>query len=338
MIRFITSKINYREVLREFAEVLQVNSEGDRIVFPPGIAKGFMQVEELANGLLVMISDYCMNSNIYYERTNTEEEYYFLRFEHITSGTYLVTKIEGEEYREQHKERASVYLMCSLMDVGFAVGKGTDAQMIAVQFPREWLAKYLQLETYDNILHHYLALKTKALLFEPLDAEYRRILKELREFDISHPAHSTMLNNRIMTLIERFFYNLYEKRKKLRYRVDFSDEDIQKVRKVERLITEDIKKECPPINELARTVFISASKLKKLFKTMFGVPIYQHYLQQKMHEARRMLLSSKHNVKEVGMELGYINLSNFSAAFKKEFGMLPSELLRGQKTELASSG
>ena len=32
-------------------------------------------------------------------------------------------------------------------------------------------------------------------------------------------------------------------------------------------------------------------------------------------------------VKEVAMELGYSNLSNFTIAFKKEFGLLPSKLL-----------
>jgi AraC-like DNA-binding protein len=336
MFRLSTNKINYREVLGEFSQALQVKLLGNRLVFPPHIADGFLQVEELANGLLVMISDFSMNSNLDFERNNTEEEFYFLRFEHTMSGNYLVTKIEGEEFREQHMERARVFLTCSLMDVGFAIGRGTDTQAIAVQFSREWLAKFLKMETYDKILQHYLALKTKALLFEPLDAEYRRILKEIRELDISHPTHSTILHNRIMMLIERFFFNLYEKRKRLRYRVDLSDEDIQKVRKVERMITEDLKKDCTPINELARMVFISPSKLKNIFRKMFGVPIYQHYLQQKMHEARRMLLSGKYTVKEVGMGLGYNNLSNFSSAFKKEFGILPSNLLREQKTGLTS--
>ncbi|OYW19244.1 MAG: hypothetical protein B7Z54_04295 [Sphingobacteriales bacterium 12-47-4] len=31
-------------------------------------------------------------------------------------------------------------------------------------------------------------------------------------------------------------------------------------------------------------------------------------------------------IKEVGMQVGYTNLSHFSVAFKKEFGVLPSEM------------
>jgi AraC-like DNA-binding protein len=44
-----------------------------------------------------------------------------------------------------------------------------------------------------------------------------------------------------------------------------------------------------------------------------------------MMKARQMLNSKKHSVKEVGMQLGFKNLSNFTIAFKKEFSILPSQ-------------
>jgi AraC-like DNA-binding protein len=46
-----------------------------------------------------------------------------------------------------------------------------------------------------------------------------------------------------------------------------------------------------------------------------------------MNKAKAMLLSKKYNVKEVGMDLGYSNLSNFAKAFRKSFDQLPSDLL-----------
>jgi AraC-like DNA-binding protein len=46
-----------------------------------------------------------------------------------------------------------------------------------------------------------------------------------------------------------------------------------------------------------------------------------------MQAAKDKLLAGNHSVKEVAMELGYSNLSNFTIAFKKEFGLLPSKLL-----------
>ena len=47
-----------------------------------------------------------------------------------------------------------------------------------------------------------------------------------------------------------------------------------------------------------------------------------------MQKAKSMLLSNKFSIKEVGMSLGYVNMSNFSAAFRKEFKVLPSQLVR----------
>jgi AraC-like DNA-binding protein len=45
-----------------------------------------------------------------------------------------------------------------------------------------------------------------------------------------------------------------------------------------------------------------------------------------MQKARSLLLTGQYTVKEVGLQLGYTNLSNFSLAFKKEFGILPSHV------------
>jgi AraC-like DNA-binding protein len=74
-------------------------------------------------------------------------------------------------------------------------------------------------------------------------------------------------------------------------------------------------------------VSISESKLKKDFKLIYGLPVYEYFQKIRMQTAKDKLLSGDHSVKEVAMELGYSNLSNFTIAFKKEFGLLPSKLL-----------
>jgi AraC-like DNA-binding protein len=84
----------------------------------------------------------------------------------------------------------------------------------------------------------------------------------------------------------------------------------------------------PTIKELAKEVAMSESKLKKIFKTVFGLPPYEYFQKHRMQKARIMLLSGDHSIKDVGYTLGYSNLSNFTLAFKKEFKMLPSDLLK----------
>jgi AraC-like DNA-binding protein len=109
--------------------------------------------------------------------------------------------------------------------------------------------------------------------------------------------------------------------------VPLSKADIDRVMQVEAALTRDIFEPAPTIHQLARMVSISESKLKKDFKLIYRVPVYEYFQKVRMQAAKDKLLSGDHSVKEVAMELGYSNLSNFTIAFKKEFGLLPSKLL-----------
>jgi AraC-like DNA-binding protein len=110
------------------------------------------------------------------------------------------------------------------------------------------------------------------------------------------------------------------------FRVPLSPDDINRVMNIESILTKDIFQPAPSIQQLSKMAAISESKLKKDFKTMYGFPIYEYYQKARMQAARDKLLTGKYSVKEVAMELGYSNLSNFTIAFKKEFGLLPSQL------------
>ncbi len=120
---------------------------------------------------------------------------------------------------------------------------------------------------------------------------------------------------------------LYERKRNSHFNVPLSKADIDRVMQVEAVLTRDILEPAPTINQLARMVSISESKLKKDFKLIYGVPVYEYFQKVRMQAAKDKLLSGDHSVKEVAMELGYSNLSNFTIAFKKEFGLLPSKLL-----------
>ena len=92
---------------------------------------------------------------------------------------------------------------------------------------------------------------------------------------------------------------------------------------MERELVKDLSN-APTITQLAKQAALSPSKLKKQFKDVFGLPIYEHFQKVRMTRARELLLEGGRSVKEVGMELGYSNLSNFSLAFRKVFDTLPS--------------
>jgi AraC-like DNA-binding protein len=81
------------------------------------------------------------------------------------------------------------------------------------------------------------------------------------------------------------------------------------------------------IRELSRKVAINECYLKKGFKEMFGMTIFEFYQSQRMEHARYLLYEKGLNVTDVSVLLGYSSISHFSTAFKKHTGLKPCELL-----------
>ena len=85
----------------------------------------------------------------------------------------------------------------------------------------------------------------------------------------------------------------------------------------------------PSCEELARKVNISTSKLSKGFSSLFGTSVHAYIIDQRLEKAASLLLESNLNVSQVAAFVGYSKPSNFAAAFKKKYGVIP----KNYKTE-----
>ena len=89
------------------------------------------------------------------------------------------------------------------------------------------------------------------------------------------------------------------------------------------LMTVDLRREIQ-LDELARSLNLSASRLRHLFKKEMGVSPVQYLKAQRMLKARELLESTFLNVKEVMLKVGVKDKSHFIRDFKKTFGLSPS--------------
>lgn len=79
---------------------------------------------------------------------------------------------------------------------------------------------------------------------------------------------------------------------------------------------------------LAQEHRMSISHIQKLFRKVYGVPIY-HYIQEyRLERAAVELSGNSRRITEIAMDAGYTSISKFSACFKKRYGMTPSEYRR----------
>lgn len=85
---------------------------------------------------------------------------------------------------------------------------------------------------------------------------------------------------------------------------------------------------CPvqAIVELSRAYGLNTLKLKRGFKLLFGRPVHALHQRERMAAAWRLIESGHMSVTEVGLHLGYTNLSHFGTAFQRTFGLLSNVL------------
>ncbi len=80
------------------------------------------------------------------------------------------------------------------------------------------------------------------------------------------------------------------------------------------------------IKNLAEEFNMSVSTLRRHFKIVFGQNIYEYSQKKKMMWAKIQLEKGERNITEIASALGFEKPANFSTAFKKEFGILPSKI------------
>ena len=82
---------------------------------------------------------------------------------------------------------------------------------------------------------------------------------------------------------------------------------------------------------------ISVSHLQKLFKQVYGVPIYRYIKEYRLEQAAVELVRSGKSVTEIAQQAGYDNASKFSESFKKRYGKTPSRYRADKKNAVKRS-
>lgn len=101
--------------------------------------------------------------------------------------------------------------------------------------------------------------------------------------------------------------------------------DVDKIYAVREFILQNLDTACSLI-DLAHFVGTNDFILKKGFKELFGTTVFGFWNDAKMEQAKLLLTEQDMNVGEVSLQIGYKNQRHFSTAFKRKYGVLPSQL------------
>lgn len=79
------------------------------------------------------------------------------------------------------------------------------------------------------------------------------------------------------------------------------------------------------IPQVAKSVGMSESSLKRAFRAVYGDSIFSSFQRHRMCTARKLLEEGNCSVKDVAYRVGYTNSSHFSRAFSRYFGFPPKK-------------
>lgn len=321
LLMFNYQQEDYENWLKKFGSRIQANILSGRIAYPENIATGYARAKNIEPGLSYRIVNYTLNADLELKRLPSEKFQLLIYFYELTFTEKPYCRA-GDTIIESTDEFFSAALVThSLAPQEIIFKKGTVVKGLSIQIDENWL--------YDNLLNFTQnkleMIKQKDCLVDFISAKQRKILHDIFYSDDTQiQLPSLFIKSRVLRITEQFLTNLCTRGMHSIPRFT-NQKDFQALLKVEYLLSKNYSADFPSIESLAKTAYMSESKLKKLFKKAYGMAPYEYYQKNRMHRAKELLRSRKHSVSQVGSMLGYQNMSNFSAAFKKEFDCLPSQ-------------
>lgn len=292
------------------------------------LVSGIFYYEKIEEGLWIIQGDFDYKANVNYKRVsdaNLPSDYYFLSL-----------KVGGVKQKNALMN-GFPYTNCSWMlfkpntwstNCQF---KGARELTFTIFFNEKWLKNvlYKNVHFINSTIHKFFESDAQYIVWpdnpENVEKLYRAIYDNFRCNPIRKDPEKAGLKDLVYEMIKRFI-DKYETDGINTGILEVPDSERKAIYKAEKLLLQNLTNSFPGIEQLAREVGVSATKLKTSFKQVFGKTIFQYFQEKQMLMAKEILLENKIKIKDLAKSMGYENASKFSASFRKQTGKLPSEI------------
>jgi len=297
-----------------------------RMNFCTHIGSGFWEFVRISQDVLVCIAKNNFNSD-YKISYLVGRDHYVFRF--LISGEIAIS-YDGQEKIRIPEQKISMFraLQGSRMDLSH--GRGSQFTGISLYISTAYMDKLCQMLSMEHRNNFYSLLKgqgrgssggifddislTPHIKSQILDIHANHYSGALRRFFIKAKT-----NELLCSIMQRFSKDAVYVKKD-----GFGESEKIKLREAFEILEENFS-EPPSIKEISKQVGLNRTKLRKGFLALYGKTIFDHCLDRRMQEACELLRSKSLNITQISQGLGYAHATNFTASFKKYFGVLPKD-------------
>ncbi len=318
-----------RNWLQDIADQIGEKLDNNVLNFPAKIAKGFWKQYNFSNGLSLSFFKLLAHKPIALSRERSEE-LMFLPIMFFINKNEVEQNIDDKLMKVGLRSSKGVFWPSSHINCKWDLPVNEWISNITITFNKQWVLDNCK-PIGENYVHKLLSSNKPFYLFEEITLQMHYLISEITDI-IEKKQHYCMSNLflecKVTELLAVYFEKLIE-RPLFGTISHLNSTDVNKLFQVKDYILDNLS-ETPKLEYLAHMTGFSASKLHRLFKQVFGKSVCTYALHEKLFVARKMLESRQYNVSEVGYEMGYSNLSHFSEAFRKRFGMNPKSFLQNR--------
>lgn len=298
---------------------LKTGIKGEKLEYPESYATGYAKAHLIEQGFSYRLVNYKLNTDFEYICEPATEFSLLIYYYQVNSLDKVLFEVGDNHIETDGRSYRAIVMSNSRSKQKLCLKRGTEVKGLTIQLSEQWLTEKVKMISPRN----YEMLKQTNFIQDVITAKFQKILGE-----VFNPEDSSMpslyVNSRVLRLLEGFLESMLKKNHAEQV-LSISSKDFESILKIEGLLLENYGEVFPKIEKLARIALMSESKLKKIYKQAFGMGLYEYYQKNRMHKAKELLNSGDYTVSQVGSMLGYHNLSNFSASFKKEFNQLPRD-------------
>lgn len=151
----------------------------------------------------------------------------------------------------------------------------------------------------------------------------RDVIRRIQNQNNGQIAGSLFFESQVLNLLSLFFSQMEQPGSNGRRALPRSDRD--RIHRAKEILLQRLDSP-PTLAELSRLVGTNEFKLKQGFKELFGTSPYAYHLQHKLELARSYILDTDFTIAEIAYRMGYSDPAHLTKAFRKQYGICPSDL------------
>ncbi|AZQ64996.1 AraC family transcriptional regulator [Flammeovirga pectinis] len=313
--------------LQAWADIFKAKVVNNRVDFDNAIGVGSIDGYKCTEQLEVFRFQFKLHEVLEIERQKKDEEYEFIPvFFGDPADDSVIIDGDDEDFNERKYSYNSKGAFCSntLGIANWKYPKNKELKVISIRLRIDYFKYFIsQSENLQKVFNP----KEIFLIFEEFDPRMRELFTqifELRRDEIFENEHmGVYAQNMILT----YFKNI-SKRKELleNNKYPFNIEPIFKARS----ILQTILNKPVSIDYLTVECGLSESRLRFLFKKIFGATIHQYHQDVRLDKSRMLLREGKKTMSMIAIDLGFSSSSHFTLAFKKKYSITPKDFKKEQ--------